>query len=97
MSSNLRTMCAVGGGRLSDFFKFDWKSQIWNLVVALGAMVGGFVFVQFMDPDPTVHISDATIQSLNEIGISVQKGNVPHFPEDIFSWEHLFTLEDLCL
>ncbi len=93
MSSNLRTMCAIGGGRLSDFFKFDWKAQIWNLVVAAGAMVGGYVFVHYMNPNPTVNISDATIESLNQIGLHVEKGNVPDFPKEIFSWDNFFTLK----
>ncbi len=92
MSSNLRTMCAIGGGRLSDFFKFDWKAQIWNLVVAAGAMIGGFVFIHFLDSSPNVNLSDATINSLNEIGIKVQKGAVPHFPTELFSWTNFFTL-----
>jgi len=93
MSSNLRTMCAIGGGRLSDFFKFDWKAQIWNLVVAASAMIGGYVFVHYMNPNPTVDISDATIQSLNEIGLHVEKGSVPDFPKEIFSWDNFFTLK----
>jgi len=42
MSSNLRTFCTLcGAGKRSDFFKFDWKSQQWNLVVALGVIIGG--------------------------------------------------------
>ena len=33
VSSNLRTMCSLAGaGNYVEFFKFDWKSQIWNLV-----------------------------------------------------------------
>ena len=37
MSSNLRTLCTLGGAdKHSSFFKFDWKSQRWNLLVALG-------------------------------------------------------------
>jgi len=28
MSSNLRTLCAIGGAdRYASFFKFDWKAQ----------------------------------------------------------------------
>ncbi len=93
MSSNLRTMCAVGGGKVSDFFKFDRKAQVWNLVVAVGAMIGGFIFIQFIMPNPTVDISDETIKSLAEINIIVEKGNVPHFPVEIFNWENLFTVQ----
>jgi hypothetical protein len=93
MSSNLRTLCAIGGGRLSDYFKFDWKSQIWNLIVALGAMIGGFVYINYLDPNPNIHISDATIESLNQIGLKVEKGNVPLFPDELFSWANFFTIK----
>ena len=95
MSSNLRTMCSIGGGRLVDFFKFDWKAQIWNLVVAGGAMIGGFIFIQFINPNPTVDISPETIASLKEININVVAGNVSHFPEEIFSWHNLFTFQGI--
>lgn len=93
MSSNLRTMCAIGGGRLSSYFKFDWKAQVWNLIVALGAMIGGYIFIHFMNSNPTVGISDATINSLNQIGLNVEKGQVPHFPKEIFSWDSFFTIK----
>ncbi len=95
MSSNLRTMCAIGGGRFLDFFKFDWKAQIWNLVVAGGAMIGGFIFVTFINPNPTVDLSPETIASLKEININVTLGNVSHFPEEIFNWSSLFTIRGL--
>lgn len=95
MSSNLRTMCSIGGGRIVDFFKFDWKAQIWNLVVAGGAMIGGFIFIKFIDPNPTVDISPETIQSLKDININVEAGNVSHFPTEIFSWDNLFTFQGI--
>jgi hypothetical protein len=40
-------------GRLGErsLFDFDWKAQRWNLVVVVGAMLGGFIAVHFMgDP-----------------------------------------------
>jgi hypothetical protein len=34
-----------------SLFDFDWKAQRWNLVVVVGAMLGGFIAVHFMgDP-----------------------------------------------
>ncbi len=49
MSSNMRTACAaMGAGRASEFFKFDWKSDRWNLMVALGAAIGGFIAAHFL-------------------------------------------------
>ncbi len=93
MSGNLRTMCSIGASRFSDFFKFDWKKDIWNLVVAGGAMLGGFTFANYLLPNQTVDISDATITALKELNIHVEKGQVPILPEEIFSWDNLFTLQ----
>jgi hypothetical protein len=93
MSGNLRTLCGIGASKFSVFFKFDWKKEIWNLVVAGGAMIGGFVFMHYLLPNQTINISDETIQSLKEVNINVVKGQVPLLPEEIFSWENLFTLQ----
>lgn len=93
MSGNLRTMCSIGASKLSDFFNFDWKKEIWNLVVAGGAIIGGFTFANYILPNQTIDISDATIASLKELDIIVEKGNVPVLPDEIFSWENLFTLQ----
>ena len=49
MSSNLRTLCSMAGAeQFADFFKFDYKSQFWNLIVILGAMFGGFIAVHYL-------------------------------------------------
>lgn len=93
MSSNLRTLCSMGAGRFSEFFRFDWKKEIWNLVVALGAMIGGFTFSHYIDPNQNIGISDETIKSLDKINIHVTKEKVPLIPESIFNWENLFTLQ----
>ena len=40
-SSNLRTICAATGmGKKVKFFDFNWKSQVWNLVFLVGAILG---------------------------------------------------------
>ena len=32
ISSTLKTVCSIGGaGKFSEFFKFEWKEQVWNL------------------------------------------------------------------
>jgi uncharacterized membrane protein YadS len=50
MSSNLSTLCSMTGiGKKVPFFDFDWKSKRWNLLVVLGAMLGGFVANRYMD------------------------------------------------
>ena len=30
-----------GAGKLGDFFRFDWKKESWNLMVVVGAVIGG--------------------------------------------------------
>jgi uncharacterized membrane protein YedE/YeeE len=88
ISENFRIMCAADGAdQMNDFFKINWKDGQWNLLVALGAVFGGYVASHyFMGTEgDTAHISDATVASLNEIGLSVEAGKVPFVPEFI-SW-----------
>ncbi|WP_299602815.1 YeeE/YedE thiosulfate transporter family protein [uncultured Aquimarina sp.] len=72
MSSNLRTLCAIcGAGKTTSFFRFNWKAQRWNLVVALGMVLGGFIGGNLLSEDPTVHIaSNAITEDLKEMGFS---------------------------
>ncbi|MEZ4982406.1 MAG: YeeE/YedE thiosulfate transporter family protein [Saprospiraceae bacterium] len=97
ISANFRTMCAAdGAGDMADFFKFDWQSQGWNLLVALGAVFGGYLAANyFASPDGNIaHVSDATIESLKGLGFNFENGEVPLVPE-FYSWEALFTLKGL--
>lgn len=93
ISANLRIMCAAdGAGDFADFFKFDWQSQGWNLMVALGAMFGGYLASHyFTAPDEQIaHVSAATVASLEKLNFHYQQGEVPLVPE-FYSWSALFT------
>ncbi len=95
ISANFRVMCAADGADdYASFFKFDWASQGWNLLVALGAMFGGYVAAHyFTDPGENVAgISAATVATLSELGHEVSEGNVPIVPE-FYSWPSLFTMQ----
>lgn len=90
-SANLRTICAASGlGKSVSFFDFNWKSQLWNLVFLVGAIIGGFISAQFLSNGEPVQISSATIRDLAVLGIgtpaSVQ-------PEELFSWSAVFTIK----
>jgi len=83
MSSNLRTLCTMcGAGSTSDFFRFDWKSQQWNLVVALGAGIGGFIGSQFLSHDLAVAIHPDTIANLNTLGF--KSAGTSYLPTALF-------------
>jgi uncharacterized membrane protein YedE/YeeE len=70
VSSNLRTLCAIGGaGKVSDFFKFDWKNQTWNLIFIAGAIIGGFIASHYLTSPNPVQISADTQEYLMTLGV----------------------------
>ncbi|MNK15870.1 hypothetical protein D3C87_340240 [compost metagenome] len=90
MSSNLRTLCTMmGAGKTSEFFRFDWKSQRWNLVVVLGAMLGGYIAVNFLsDPNvSTVVLNPKTVTELQQLNIDAPNGKL--LPDALTSAEAL--------
>jgi uncharacterized membrane protein YedE/YeeE len=96
VSSTLRTGCAIGGaGRLSDFFDFNWRSQVWNLVFVGGMVIGGFIASTWLQqPDP-IPLAQPTVEELQALGIS--NPGEAYLPEEIFSWRSLFTLRGFIL
>ena len=84
MSSNLRSLCSMAGlGKRVAFFDFDWKAQRWNLIVVLGAMLGGFVAVHFMSDPSNVSINPNTIAQLSQLGIDAPEGKL--IPDALFA------------
>ncbi len=94
ISANLRAMCAAeGAGRFSEFFNYDWGRDGWNLMVALGAMFGGYMTAHYFagSDGHIAHVSAATVESLKNVGMHYTVGEVPLVPE-FYSWESLLTL-----
>jgi uncharacterized membrane protein YedE/YeeE len=84
MSSNLRTLCTIcGADKKADFFKFDWKAQKWNLVVVLGAIIGGFIGSHFLSNDIAVAINPDTIETLNILGF--ESAGKTYLPTELFN------------
>lgn len=80
ISENFRIMCAADGAdQLNEFFKFDWKSGGWNLMVALGAVFGGYIVSHyFLSPSGNyANVSPATVNSLEQLGFKFENGKVP--------------------
>lgn len=95
ISSNLRTMCAaLGAGKNCDFFDFNWKDQIWNLVFVLGLIIGGFISNQWLTNESPVALSAATQVDLLSMGVNTASGLAP---SNIFSWEALGTIKGLIM
>lgn len=88
VSSNFRTICAIGGaGKYSEFFRFDWKSQVWNLVFIFGTAIGGFIGKYYLSNYNTIEIAEGTKASLMTFGISNEDQGLA--PSEIFSWSKL--------
>lgn len=93
ISSNLRTLCAMcGGGKYADFFQFEWKKQMWNFVLILGAVLGGFITSQYLT-HTDLDISSQTAASLESMGFS--DVGVAYVPAEIFGWEAISTWRGL--
>lgn len=96
MSSNLRTMCTIGGaGKKTDFFNFDWRSQQWNLVVVLGAVIGGFIAANLLSADTAVNINPETVNALQDLGFD--SAGEAYLPEELFASEALTDPKSLIL
>lgn len=86
MSNNLRTMCTVlGAGKTSSFFRFDWKTQSWNLLVVLGTAIGGFIAHNFLSDGTASHINPKSVADLKELGIIDHLQG--YLPESIFIFD----------
>ncbi|SHJ22508.1 YeeE/YedE family protein [Pseudozobellia thermophila] len=96
MSSNLRTLCSMGGaGKYADFFRFDWKAQRWNLTVVLGAIIGGFVAVHFLSDGSQMALNPKTVAELNQMGFENVGSTL--LPQEIYGWDSITSLKGLAL
>lgn len=95
ISSSLRHACAACMPGNISFFQYDWKKEgLWNLVLVLGVLIGGFLggYI-FKNPEP-IALSAATIADLRALGLTDFSGFVP---SEIFSWDSLGSLQGILL
>lgn len=88
VSGSYRPLCAVTLPRRPDFFRYDWRSiDGWNLLFALGIVVGGWVAGTVLAPtDPVSAISAAARADIAALGITDFAGYVPR---ELIGWEAL--------
>ncbi|WP_338410050.1 YeeE/YedE thiosulfate transporter family protein [uncultured Flavobacterium sp.] len=90
MSSNLRTLCSIGGaGKYSSFFKLDWRTQKWSLVLVLGTIFGGFIAFYFLSNGSGMNLNPHTIEKIKLLNIDEPNGKL--LPDAIFSLNNLQT------
>lgn len=92
VSSNLETMCTIAGaGKISDYFKKDWKERDWSLVFIVGLLIGGFIASKFLSTN-TIDLNPKTVQELADLGFA-NAGKSSIAPLEIFSIESMFSLK----
>jgi len=92
MSSNLRTMCTMlGADKYSNFFKFNWKEQSWNLIVVLGAIIGGYIAVNFLSNDAVSNLNPKTISELRDLGFNHAGATL--VPNELYDYESMTSLK----
>lgn len=86
MSSNLRTLCTLcGAGKTCSFFCFDWRENQWNLLVMLGALIGGFVGAHFLSDNQIVALNPDTVAQLHSIGFD--SAGSAYVPSELYGSE----------
>lgn len=96
MSSNLKTMCTIAGaGKVSEFFKFNWKEHSWNLVVVAGAIIGGYIGSHFLSNQSTTNLNPEMVKELKNLGFDNIGAQL--VPAEIFDWEVVFSVKGLLI
>lgn len=96
MSSNLRTFCAIGGaGKKTEFFNFDWKAQRWNLIVVLGAVIGGFIAHFILSAPVAIDLNPETVSDLSQLGF--KNAGDALLPPELYSWDALLSVKGLSI
>lgn len=94
ISSSLRHICAACIPTNVKFFKYDWKAESWNLVFALGMIIGGCIAgVVFKNPN-NITLSETAVTSISTLGITNFSGLIP---TEIFNFSSLLTLKGFIL
>ena len=89
ISSNLQHLCAAIVPRGIPLFEYDWRREgAWNLLFALGILLGGFLAAALLPDGYAVAIADATRRDLRALGIQDLSGQVP---QEVMGWQALAT------
>lgn len=92
LSSSLKHICAMCAPVKVGFFDYDWKKEMWNLVLIMGILLGGFIAAKYLNPE--INISPETVGDLKELGITDMSGIMP---SGIFSWNNILTMDGFIL
>ncbi len=92
ISSTLRHLCAAYIPNKVEYFRYDWKSGAWSLMLALGVMLGGWLGTNTLGNSENISISPSTISDLQELGI---KDFSSILPVEVFNWQNVLSVNGI--
>lgn len=94
ISANLRHACAACFPAGIQFFKYDWKKEIWNFFFVGGILAGAVIAsLVLTNPNP-VEVNPKLASELAGYGITATDNLLP---KELFSFESLFTFRGLIM
>ena len=96
MSSNLRTFCAIGGaGKKVEFFDINWRDYKWNLLVVLGAVIGGYIAHFYLSVPTNIDMNPDTVKNLADLGFD--NAGKTLLPMELYSWDAVLSLKGISI
>ncbi len=96
VSSFLRTICAMGGaGRISEFFRFDWKAEMWGIVALTGMMIGGHIGANYLSNTKSIDLNPKTVERLEAVGFKTPGDS--YLPDELFNSEAMQSPKELLI
>ena len=94
VSSSFRHMCAAIFRFKAEYFRYDWKKNVWNIVLVIGVIIGALTAVLLLDGNSAPGVSDAAEEMFHAWGIEEPSQLQP--PE-IFGIRNLLSAQNILL
>ena len=92
ISSSFRTACSIGGaGKVSQFFNYNWREELWLVVFVAGTILGGVIASTILHNPEPIALSEVTVERLQNLGM--ENPGEKFLPADVFSWSNLLSLK----
>lgn len=94
LSSNLRHICAACFPANIQFFKYNWKNELWNLFFVGGIIVGAFIASHYLANPNEIVINENLKLGLSKVGVN----DFNHLlPAELFSFKSLGSIRGFIL
>lgn len=90
ISSSLRHICAACIPADIDFFKYDWRKELWNLFFVFGIFFGGMIAAHFLMNPGEITVNPNLKAELGTYGITDYSNLVP---TQLMNFESFLTLK----